>query len=130
MHSGVEWDVMEYITIRGGIDQNYGSISEGTAGIKTDITAGVGIKYDGFRFDYAYHSDNAIPENSTHYFSISYFGTPVEKAKAKDEKENPLAYEEIFGEEWKIESEDMPIIPFSDEEKAETDDVYSQLFDQ
>ena len=72
------------LAIRAGLDQD-----PGPDGVINNITAGIGLRYAGVQFDYAYHSYNDIPENATHYFSISYVGgeeKPVKKPKEKKEK--------------------------------------------
>jgi len=72
MHLGVEWWPTEYTALRFGVDQDY--VGKGDGGLEAfnNMSAGVGLLYSGFRFDYAYHQYNNIPENDTHYFSISY----------------------------------------------------------
>lgn len=82
IHGGVEWDIVEYLTIRAGMDQNLESQDNGSIGVTSDLSAGVGINLGEFRLDYAYHNNNAILTNSTHYFSISYFGDIIPKAEA------------------------------------------------
>lgn len=101
-HGGIEWDVMDYLALRGGIDQNYESVSEGNAGITTDLSGGVGINLGEFRFDYAYHNNQAMPENSTHYFSISYFLDPKVLSAKRDinkEQEPDDPYSKLIKEE-------------------------------
>lgn len=82
------------LAIRAGLDQD-----PGPDGVVNNITAGIGFRYAGVQFDYAYHSYNDIPENATHYFSISYVGAeegpekkkekPIEVAAALIEVEAP-----------------------------------------
>jgi len=73
LHLGVEWWPIEYAAIRVGVDQDYvGTGNPDQVTTTNNITAGVGFLYSGFRFDYAYHQYNEIPENDTHYFSLSY----------------------------------------------------------
>jgi hypothetical protein len=45
----------------------------------------VGITYQGWRFDYAFHEYYNLSENNTHYFSLTY-GLPFEKALKEPEK--------------------------------------------
>lgn len=72
-HVGIEWWPMTYLALRGGIDQDVVGTGIGTELETTNnMTAGVGLLYGGFRFDYAYHQYNDIPANDTHYFSIAY----------------------------------------------------------
>jgi hypothetical protein len=49
--------------------------------VDDNLTAGVGIIYRGFTFDYAYHQFGDLAENATHFFSIGYRG--VETARRK-----------------------------------------------
>ncbi len=66
MHFGVEyWPILpgqaKLVALRAGYDED-------------NLTAGIGIRYRGFEFNYAYHPYSGIAENTTHYFSISYVG--------------------------------------------------------
>ncbi|MFH1428330.1 MAG: S-layer homology domain-containing protein [Candidatus Margulisiibacteriota bacterium] len=66
-HIGAEYWPLEYLTLRTGLDQTaYGKSAE------TNLTFGVGLAYGNISFDYAYHPYAGIPENDTHYFSLSY----------------------------------------------------------
>jgi hypothetical protein len=78
-HGGVEWQVIPLLSLRAGIDQKAASIAEDTTGTSTNYLLGIGLKLDGFRFDYAYRQDPNFAELSTHYFSICYTGAPVEE---------------------------------------------------
>ena len=70
-HTGVEWSPNELIDIRGGIDQTL--ITENNSLVAANnLTAGIGIYFNDFRFDYAFHQYNQVSSNDTHYFSISY----------------------------------------------------------
>lgn len=72
-HLGAEWWPIEYAAIRVGVDQDYvGTGDPEQVTTTNNVTAGVGFLYSGFRFDYAFHQYNNIPENDTHYFSLSY----------------------------------------------------------
>lgn len=77
LHGGVEYRPHELLVLRGGVDQTR------TASTATvlNLTAGVGLKLAGCSFDYAYHQDSGLAENSTHYFSVS-FQPEVRGAKA------------------------------------------------
>jgi len=68
-HIGAEWKPVDFVTLRAGIDQMAISKTEAC----NNLTAGVGLNLSGFRFDYAYHADENLEVNKTHYFSISYF---------------------------------------------------------
>jgi hypothetical protein len=72
-HTGAEWSPTPYLDLRMGFDQDI--VGTGTAGQfepANNFTTGVGIYYSDFRFDYAFHQYNDIPENNTHYFSLTY----------------------------------------------------------
>jgi hypothetical protein len=70
-HLGLEWSPNEYLDVRVGQDQD--TVGTGTGlDVATNLTAGVGVNYNGFRFDYAYHRYYDIPDNDTSYFSLSY----------------------------------------------------------
>lgn len=63
-HLGTEWWPTHFLALRAGIDQ---SGSE-----QSNLTAGVGLRFSGFSFDYAYHPFSEIGSDTTHFFSISY----------------------------------------------------------
>lgn len=67
MHLGVEWKPIELLAIRAGIDQDM--VGTGTV---NNLTAGAGIYYGNFRFDYAYHQFAGAPGMDNHFFSLSY----------------------------------------------------------
>ncbi|MFA6431031.1 MAG: S-layer homology domain-containing protein [Candidatus Margulisiibacteriota bacterium] len=70
-HTGVEWSPFELIEIRGGIDQTL--ITENNQlTAANNLTAGIGLYFNDFRFDYAFHQYNQVSSNDTHYLSISY----------------------------------------------------------
>lgn len=68
-HLGGEWWPVEYAAVRLGIDQ-------APSGDETtnNMSAGIGTKYKGFTFDYAYHTYEDVGDFTTHYFSIGYVG--------------------------------------------------------
>jgi hypothetical protein len=71
-HTGIEWHPIKMAALRFGIDQDVvGSGSSATAA-SSNLTAGVGVEWDDFRFDYAYHQYNSLSADDTHYFSLSY----------------------------------------------------------
>jgi len=87
LHMGVEWSPVPMLALRTGIDQE--TVGTGVAGFldATDnFTAGVGVFWNEFRFDYAYHQYSHLADNDTHYFSLSY-GIPGRPVK---EPEIPL----------------------------------------
>lgn len=68
-HLGGEWWPAEFAAIRLGVDQ-------APSGTETtnNLSAGIGTKYKGFTFDYAYHTYEDVGDFTTHYFSIGYVG--------------------------------------------------------
>lgn len=67
-HGGVEWQAHKILTLRGGAE----IISTGKSSSSTNFTAGVGLKYKGFNFDYAYYYDSTINSISSHFFSLGF----------------------------------------------------------
>ena len=65
LHLGAEWNPMKYLFVRGGLDQNASGFN---------LALGLGTKYRGFSFDYAYHTYAELSEFTTHYFSLGYIG--------------------------------------------------------
>jgi len=95
-HVGCEWGPTEYLFIRAGIDQ-IAKAAEAGVGVDNNLTAGIGLRYKGFSFDYAYHCYGDLTDNSTHFFSLGYNGagekpeTILKKVKeAKEEKEEQM----------------------------------------
>jgi S-layer homology domain/Glucodextranase, domain B len=71
--TGVEWWMSDYLALRMGLDQDViGSDSNSGYSVDTNLTAGVGVSYNGFQFDYAYHRYGAVTDNDTNYISFSY----------------------------------------------------------
>jgi hypothetical protein len=91
-HTGLEYWPMELLALRLGVDQKPRATETGT-GVDNNLTAGVGIKYMGFTFDYAYNQVGELAENATCFFSIGYRG-PEERIKCyieeKDERKCPV----------------------------------------
>ena len=82
-HFGAEWWPVEVLAIRAGVDQSHAATTTGL-GVENNLTGGVGLKYRGYTFDYAYHQQGELPENVTHYFSIGYIGEElISKAEEK-----------------------------------------------
>ncbi|KAF0134185.1 MAG: putative S-layer protein [Candidatus Saganbacteria bacterium] len=71
-HYGLEWSPIEFLDIRTGIDQEIVGKGGGLLEAANNFTAGIGINFRGFRFDYAYHQYYSLSDNDTHYFSLSY----------------------------------------------------------
>ena len=65
LHLGAEWSPMKMLFVRGGLDQNASGFN---------LALGLGTKYRGFTFDYAYHTYAELSEFTTHYFSLGYVG--------------------------------------------------------
>ncbi|MFC1478032.1 S-layer homology domain-containing protein [Candidatus Margulisiibacteriota bacterium] len=73
-HIGAEYWPLEYLALRTGLDQTaHGNSAD------TNLTFGVGLAYGNISFDYAYHPYAGIPENDTHYFSLSYQSNKKDK---------------------------------------------------
>jgi hypothetical protein len=75
-HLGLEWLPIEMLAIRLGLDQQSSTVQ-----VDNNLTGGIGLKYRGFTFDYAYHQYGDISENTTQYFSIGYVNVPAEEIK-------------------------------------------------
>jgi len=71
---GVEWSPINLLSIRAGIDQAMvgGNVSN-------DLTAGIGVNFKGFRFDYAYHQFEGAYGVDNHFFSLNYGLIPPPK---------------------------------------------------
>ena len=72
LHTGVEWLPIDLLALRAGVDQDVIGTGGGGLDVANNVTLGVGVLFNDFRFDYAYHQYYSIPENDTNYFSISY----------------------------------------------------------
>ena len=72
-HAGIEYYPREIFTLRLGVDQKAKATNAGI-GVDNNFTAGVGLEWGGFTFDYAYHQFGEIAENTTHFFSIGFKG--------------------------------------------------------
>jgi hypothetical protein len=67
-HLGLEWLPVQYLSVRFGADQTPKSTSE----VYTHITAGLGIEYRDFTFDYALYRQGDPTGTITNYFSFGY----------------------------------------------------------
>jgi len=82
-HGGLEWSPSEFLDLRVGVDQDIvGSGTTGLLDVSNNLTSGIGLYFNHFRFDYAYHQYNALSDNDTHYFSLTY---GVENKRKKKE---------------------------------------------
>jgi len=91
VNAGAEYKPLENVSLRVGVDSDPLSGEESS----TSLTAGVGVEYAGFTFDYAYKSNSDSQELSSHYFSISFSpetseknSKKVETSKKKDDNNN------------------------------------------
>lgn len=73
---GAEWQPMDLLAVRAGIDQ---AMAGGS--IANNLTAGIGIYYNGFRFDYGYHQYAGAFGIDNHFFSLTYGLFPAVEAK-------------------------------------------------
>jgi hypothetical protein len=71
-HVGAEWFLADTVALRAGLDQSLSADSAGNTAISNDLSLGLGLMANGFRFDYAYHTYNGLADNATQYFSLSY----------------------------------------------------------
>jgi len=95
-HAGAEWWLTPLIALRAGIDQK-AKATESGIGVDNNLTAGLGLKYQGFSFDYAYHQYGELTENTTHFFSLGFTGL---SKKSK--------YQELIEERKEVPKELMP----------------------
>ncbi|MCU0641195.1 MAG: S-layer homology domain-containing protein [Candidatus Margulisbacteria bacterium] len=102
IHAGAEWFPNQNVAVRAGLDQSHSVDIAGAPAIANDLAMGVGFLFNGFRFDYAYHTFNDLADNATHYFSLTY-GIWPEKAAARRQEEfftvtNPADRSFLFDE--------------------------------
>jgi hypothetical protein len=69
---GLEWQPVKILAVRAGIDQDITGSDTGGISVANNLTAGLGLTFRDFRFDYAFHQYSNVADNDTHYFSISY----------------------------------------------------------
>jgi hypothetical protein len=69
-HIGAEWWPIKYLAVRLGLDQD-AAAADGGVKIDNNLTAGIGLFFNGFEFDYAFHQFGGLDDNNTHYFSLS-----------------------------------------------------------
>lgn len=65
LHGGAQWSIVDYFSLRGGLDQ-----VQDLTSTRTNLTLGLNLNYKMFSFDYAYHKYGSEAENDTHYFSL------------------------------------------------------------
>ncbi|MBI5400472.1 S-layer homology domain-containing protein [Candidatus Saganbacteria bacterium] len=94
---GVEFWPTQLLALRAGLDQKPKALSSGGIDVDNNLTAGVGLVFGGFSFDYAYHQFGDLTENATYFFSVGYRGeerTIARKMVDKLKKE-PLLIAEV-----------------------------------
>ena len=72
-HLGLEFWPVDIVALRVGLNQKPKAAITGI-GLDNNLTAGVGINFYGFTFDFAYHKFGELTENTTYFFSIGYRG--------------------------------------------------------
>ncbi len=100
IHIGLEYRIFNILSVRAGLDQGQLSKTE----VSNDLTAGVGVEYSGFRFDYAYRKSSQAEDMSSHYFSLSYAPENYNARRAIESKDSnsgtiyemPKEYEDIY----------------------------------
>jgi hypothetical protein len=112
-HAGVEWQAIEYLALRLGMDQKEIAINDDQMGVATNLSLGVGIMYSGFRFDYAYKMDAQVEALSTHYFSFCYTG--IEQPKPIKTDRNEVASDTKAPESKVVVSEDTSTKKYKNE---------------
>ncbi len=65
-HYGIEFWPSANLALRIGADDS-------------EMTAGIGLRFSGIEFNYAYHPYNGIQENATHFFSLAYLGEALKR---------------------------------------------------
>jgi hypothetical protein len=77
-HLGCEWNPIQILKLRAGLDQKPSAGSSAT-----NLAMGLGVNYRGFTFDYAYHTYAELAEFSTHFFSLGYIGEDIKPVPKK-----------------------------------------------
>jgi hypothetical protein len=93
-HTGLEFYPLPMLALRAGIDQKPRATETGV-GVDNNLTAGIGLVYAGFTFDYAYHQFGDLSENTTHFFSFGYRGADEKKTQKTDKKGKVLPLAEV-----------------------------------
>lgn len=83
-HAGLEYKPVKMLALRAGLDQKPRATETGV-GVDNNLTLGVGIRYLGYTFDYAFQQLGELSDNASHYFSIGYIGLEEEPEKIKKE---------------------------------------------
>ncbi|MEE8638630.1 MAG: S-layer homology domain-containing protein [Candidatus Margulisiibacteriota bacterium] len=95
-HLGLEYWPSDLLAFRVGINQKPKATESGV-GVDNNLTGGVGIKFFGFTFDYAYHQFGELEDNATHFFSIGYRGReePRRKRVKREKRKSAVPIPEI-----------------------------------
>jgi len=96
-HAGLEYWPVTIMAMRLGLDQVPRAAESGIS-VDNNFSAGIGIKFNGFTFDYAYHQFGELSENTTHFFSLGYVGEKIEASKkhfGKEEKTITIPLAEV-----------------------------------
>jgi hypothetical protein len=83
-HLGVEWFPAPTFALRAGIDQSSIANPAGGYSVSNDVTYGLGLFYNNYRFDFAYHMYNNLVADTTSYFSLGY--SPAKKPEVVERK--------------------------------------------
>ena len=89
-HLGLEYWPSDILAFRVGMNQKPKAGANNTeVAIDNNLTGGVGLRFFGFTFDYAYMQMGELSDNITHFFSFGYRGIdePKKKSRKKIEKE-------------------------------------------
>lgn len=81
-HLGAEWWPIEMLALRLGIDQ----VAKNQTENYNNTTAGLGLKTNGFTFDYAWYRSSDITQDTTNYFSVGYLGPEPPRSKKPEPK--------------------------------------------
>lgn len=103
-HLGLEWSPLKFLALRVGMDQDAVGESTGSLTVANNLTAGIGLNFGKFRFDYAYHQFQATPGMNNHFIGISYGIFEEATAKEREEEKAKKTLEEKKAKE-KIERE-------------------------
>lgn len=78
LHSGLEWWPVRFLAARFGVEQSFTEVQGATTSnaVFNNLTAGLGLKFPGFSFDYALYRYGDSTGDQVHYFSLSYSEVP------------------------------------------------------
>ncbi|MDR1324291.1 MAG: hypothetical protein LBK68_07645 [Candidatus Margulisbacteria bacterium] len=84
--AGAEYWLGSHVALRGGLKETRDTRGEQSAKL-LKFTAGLGFNYANVYFDYAYNSSDAVAENITHFFTVSYWCDPPRPPQVTKTKE-------------------------------------------